>query len=202
MRRIALTGGIATGKSHVVSRLREAGVPVADADLIAREVVAPGTPALAAIVGRFGGSILTPEGLLDRARLGDLVFRDSDTRRDLEAIVHPAIRRRIDEFFTSLPRATSFAMADIPLLYETHRESQFDKVIVVACTPATQIDRVMARDGLSREDAERRLAAQWPIQEKIARADYVIRTDGAFADTNTQVAAVLRSIEQLSNRVI
>ena len=195
MRKIALTGGIATGKSHVAQRLRAAGVAVVDADRVAREVVAPGTPGLAAIVARFGEGILTPNSALDRPRLGQLVFRDATARRDLEAIIHPAVRRRIDDFFDRLPEDTPFAVADIPLLFETGTESQYDRVIVVACARDAQIERVMARDGLSREDAERRVASQWPIEQKVKRADYVIRTDGTHEETNAQVAQLLKALK-------
>jgi dephospho-CoA kinase len=197
MIRIALTGGIATGKSHVTDRLRAAGIAVVDADVLSREVVAPGTPGLAAIVERFGAEFVMADGLLDRARLGALVFRDDAARRDLEAIVHPAVRRGIEAFFSSLPTATAFAVADIPLLYETRRERYFDKVIVVACAPALQTDRVMARDGLSRADAERRVAAQLPIEEKVRRADFVIRTDGTFAETDAQVVRLLPRLQAI-----
>jgi dephospho-CoA kinase len=195
MVRIALTGGIATGKSHVANRLRAAGVPIVDADVIAREVVAPGTPGLAAVVARFGPGILTPDGVLDRSRLGSIVFRDQRARRDLEAIVHPVVRQRIDEFFDRLPADTPFAVADIPLLYETGREDRFDKVIVVACTRARQVERVVARDGLTREEAERRVASQLPIDDKMKKADYVIRTDGTHAETDAQVAELLSLLQ-------
>ena len=194
MLRVGLTGGIATGKSYVVKRLRDAGVPVVDADVLARAAVAPGTAGLAAVLARFGPDVLTPEGELDRARLGALVFRDDAARRDLEHIIHPVVRRGIAEFFEQLPRATDVAVADIPLLYETHRERHFDRVIVVACAPETQLTRVMHRDGLSRADAERRIAAQLPLEEKVRRADYVIRTDGTHEETDAQVTRVLTSL--------
>jgi dephospho-CoA kinase len=193
-RRIALTGGIATGKSYVLSRIRDAGVPVVDADVLAREAVAPKSEGLEAVVKRFGQKVLTPEGFLDRARLGDIVFRDKAARRDLEAIVHPFVRRKIDEFFAGLARDHPFAVADIPLLYETGRQRQFDKVIVVATSREKQITRIMARDGLSREEAERRVAAQLPIEAKIALADYVIRTDGTHEETGAQVQRVLSEL--------
>ena len=193
MTRIGLTGGIATGKSYVVRQLREAGVPVVDSDVLARGAVAPGTTALTAIVERFGPEILTA-GELDRARLGELVFRDADARRELEAIVHPVVRRGIAEFFRALPPDTPLAVADIPLLFETHGERNFDKVIVVACAPETQIERIMARDGLTRDAAERRVAVQLPIEEKVRRADYVILTDGPYEETTAQVATVLASL--------
>jgi len=195
MRRVALTGGIGTGKSYVTARLREAGVPVVDADVLARQAVAPDSPGLAAVVTRFGADILTRQGLLDRARLGEIVFRDEAARRDLEAIVHPVVRVATEQFFAQLPRDTPCAVADIPLLYETGRDRQFDAVIVVACDRATQVERVVARDGLSRAEAERRVAAQWPIAEKVARADYVIRTDGTFAETDEQVDRLLEKLD-------
>ena len=191
MRRVALTGGIATGKSYVTLRLLRAGVPVVDADVAARHAVAPGSPGLAAVVDRFGGDVLTADRRLDRAKLGALVFADPRARRDLEAIIHPLVRAQFEQFFDRLPPDTPFAVADIPLLYETGREADFDVVVVVAATPDTQIARVMARDGLSREDAERRLAAQWPIDKKVALADEVIRTDGTFDETDAQVDALL-----------
>jgi len=194
MLKVALTGGIATGKSYVARRLCEAGVPVVDADVLSREAVATGTPGLAAVVDRFGRDVLTAEGVLDRTRLGDIVFRDDAARRDLEALVHPAVRRGIEAFFAGLPPAINLAVADIPLLYESRRERQFDKVIVVACAPGTQIDRVMVRDGLARDEAARRVAAQLPIEEKARRADVVIHTDASFAETDAQVAAFLSAV--------
>lgn len=194
MLRVGLTGGIATGKSYVARRLRESGVPVVDADVLAHEAVAAGTPGLAAVVARFGKEILTPEGELDRARLGELVFRDEAARRDLEAIIHPIVRQGIDEFFERLPQDTLLAVADIPLLYETGRETQIDRVIVAACPPDVQMARIMARDGLSREAARRRIAAQLPIEEKVRRADYVIHTDGPYEATDAQIARVLDAL--------
>ena len=194
MRRIALTGGIATGKSYVASRLRARGVPVIDADVLAREAVAPGSEGLRAVVDRFGADVLTPDGSLDRARLGEIVFRDKRARTDLEAIIHPFVRRRIDQFFETLPHDQPFGVADIPLLYETGRQRQFDKVIVVATSPETQLARIAARDGLAREEAERRIAAQLPIDAKVTLADYVIRTDGTHAETDKQVEALLAEL--------
>jgi dephospho-CoA kinase len=194
MRRIALTGGIATGKSYVLSRIRDAGVPVVDADVLAREAVAPKSEGLAAVVDRFGRDVLTPEWFLDRARLGDIVFRDKQARRDLEAIVHPYVRRRIDEFFKDLPPDQPFGVADVPLLYETGRQRHFDNVIVVATSRERQIERIMARDGLPREEAERRLSAQLPIDAKVALADYVIRTDGTHEETDAQLQRVLSEL--------
>lgn len=194
MLRVALTGGIATGKSYVARRMRAAGVPLIDADVLAREAVAPGTPGLQAIVERFGAGVLAPEGALDRTRLAGIVFADPLARQALEAIVHPAVRAAIDRFFTSLPAATPFAVADIPLLFETNRAGEYDIVVVAACPPEMQVARVMARDGVSREAALQRLAAQLPIAEKVSRADYVIDTSGSFAATDVAVDEALTAL--------
>jgi dephospho-CoA kinase len=191
MLRLALTGGIATGKTYIARRLAAAGVPVADADELARKAVALGTPALAAIEARFGAGVLQPDGSLDRKRLGEIVFSDAAARRDLEAITHPAVRAAIDRFFAGLPPTTTLAVADIPLLYETGREVDFDRVLVAACRPEMQMDRLMTRDGLTREQAERRLAAQLPIAEKVSRADDVIWTTGSFEETDAQVKELI-----------
>jgi dephospho-CoA kinase len=195
VRRVALTGGIATGKSHVLALAARLGVPTIDADLLAREAVSPGSPGLAAVVERFGPRYLDGSGHLDRRALGELVFRDASARGDLERIVHPEVRRRTDSWFAALdPAAHPFAIADIPLLYETGRDADFDKVIVTACDQAAQIRRIVERDSLTEAEARQRIAAQMPLDEKIRRADFVIRTDGAFVDTEKQVRAVLKEI--------
>ncbi len=194
--RVGLTGGIATGKSYVTRRLHEAGFPTIDADRLAREAVEPGSPGLAAVVARFGPGVLTDGGVLDRQKLAALVFRDGKARADLEAIVHPEVRRRIAAWQDELVREgyRGAAVADIPLLFETGRTGDFDLVVVVACDPARQRQRLVERDGLSVEAAEQRLAAQWPIARKVAAADHVIRTDGTFADTDAQVDALVRQL--------
>jgi dephospho-CoA kinase len=188
MIRVALTGGIGTGKSYVRRRLESLGVPTIDADQLARDALAPATPGLAAVISRFGPDVLDGQGRLDRRALGAIVFSDAGARRDLESIVHPAVRRGIDSWFDALnPDATPYAVADIPLLYETGRDRDFPTVVVVACAPSVQLTRVVERDGMTVDDAQRRLAAQLPIEEKAARADHVIRTDGTFGDTDAQV---------------
>jgi dephospho-CoA kinase len=187
IRKIAMTGGIATGKTYVADRLRAAGVPIVDADVLAREVVALGTPALAAIRQRFGPDVIRRDGTMDRIRVGQIIFKDKRARQDLEAIIHPAVQKAVDKYFATLPKKTPFAVADIPLLYETGRENQFSDVIVVACPRAMQLERVMERNKLTKEDAERRLAAQWPIEKKVEKATFVIKTDGTFDETNAQV---------------
>ena len=194
IRRIALTGGIATGKSYVATKIREAGVPIVDADVLSREVVAPGTPGLAAVRKRFGPDSVRRDGTMDRVRIAQIVFKDKRARLDLEEIIHPAVQKAIDEFFATLPKRTPFAVADIPLLYETGRENQFNAVVVVACPREMQLQRLMERNKLSKEDAERRLNAQLPIDKKVEKATHVIRTEGSFDDTDRQVAELIKKL--------
>jgi dephospho-CoA kinase len=194
IRRIALTGGIATGKSYVATRIKEAGVPIVDADVLSREVVAPGTPGLAAVRKRFGPDAVRRDGTMDRVRIAQIVFKDKRARLDLEAIIHPAVQRAIDDFFAQLPKRTPFAVADIPLLFETKREGQFQSVVVVACPRELQLTRLMERSKLSKEDAERRLGAQLPIDQKVKKATHVIRTDGTFEETDAQVADLIKKL--------
>jgi len=190
--RVALTGGIATGKSHVRARFESLGIPAVDADVLARDAVAPGSPGLAAVIRRFGAEVCDADGGLNRRKVGAIVFNDPEARRDLEKIVHPYVREMMERWFTSLdPERVPFAVADIPLLFEGRREGDFDTVIVTACEPATQLRRLVERDGLSAAEAQQRIAAQWPLDKKIAKADFVIRTDGTFDETNRQVDAVV-----------
>ena len=194
IRKIALTGGIATGKSYVAGRFREAGVPIVDADLLAREVVLPGTPALSAIRKRFGPDAVRRDGTMDRVRVAQIVFKDKRARLDLEAIVHPAVIKAIGDFFNTLPKRTPFAVADIPLVFETGRDKDFDAIIVVACPREMQLQRLMERNKLSKEDAEKRIAAQLPIDQKVKKATHVIRTDGTFEETDAQVADLIKKL--------
>jgi dephospho-CoA kinase len=188
-RRVALTGGIATGKSYVRAVFEKIGVPTIDADRLAREALSRGTPEFEAVVARFGRGLIDARGVLDRRRLAEVVFADPEARRDLEALVHPGVRLAIDRWFASLPPGV-WGIADIPLLYETARAGQFDAVIVTACPPITQLARLTAREGVTLEDARRRIAAQLPLDEKVSRADYVIDTGGTFEETNRQVREV------------
>lgn len=193
--RVALTGGIATGKTYVREQFERLGVPTIDADVLAREAVAPGSPGLAAVVSRFGPEVLDTSGGLDRHKLATIVFADRDARLALEAIIHPEVRRATDRWFASLdPAAHPFAVADIPLLYEVGRDRDFGRVIVVACSPETQLRRLMERDGVSETEARQRVGAQLPIEEKVRRADYVIHTDGPLDDTDRQVADVFERL--------
>jgi dephospho-CoA kinase len=190
MVRAALTGGIATGKSYCLARFAQLGAATIDADRLARDAVAPGTSGLVRIAERFGRAVLQPDGALDRPALGRIVFADRSARADLEAIVHPEVYRRIDEWFANLPFGTRVAIADIPLLFETGHQHDFDRIIVCACEPAEQLRRLVVRDGLTESAARARLETQWPIAEKVARADAVIRTDASFSATDTAVRRV------------
>jgi dephospho-CoA kinase len=196
MLRVALTGGIATGKSHVLSEFRKRGVPCLDADELAHGVTTAGTEATAQIAERFGRDVLDSSGAVDRHRLGAIVFADSAARRALEEIVHPAVYRAITagmRAFELLDRSP-LAIVDIPLLYETGHSSDFDRVIATVCPRSLQIQRLKER-GLSETEAEQRLAAQMSADEKALRADYIIQTDGEIASTNARVDQILEILK-------
>jgi len=198
MLKVALTGGIATGKSYVLDRFHRLGVDCLDADRLAHEVTAAGTEATAAIAARFGPDILDPTGAVDRAKLGPMVFSDQAARRDLEAIVHPAVYRAILAGFRAFELVGApLAIADIPLLYETGRQADFDRVIATVCAPSVQVARLMKR-GLSEHEARQRLTAQMPAMEKADRADEVVRTNGTFQETDAQVDEILARLSRAS----
>jgi dephospho-CoA kinase len=191
VRRVALTGGIGTGKSYCLSRFVALGAPTIDADALARAALSPGGDGILAVRRRFGDGVFDASGQLDRAALGRLVFGDAAARRDLEAIVHPFVYAAIARWFAERDQERhAAAIADIPLLYETGRERSFDVVVVAWCPAPMQIARVMSRDRLSRAEAEARLAAQMPIDDKARRADHIIDTSGTFQDTDTQIGRI------------
>ena len=197
MLKIALTGGIATGKSHVLEQFRRRGVPVLDADLFAHGVMAPGTEATTAIAARFGPEVIAADGAVDRHALGPIVFADDHARRDLEAIVHPAVYRAITAGLRAfeLLGGAPFAVVDVPLLFETGHASDFDRVIVTSAPADVQLQRLIDR-GLSEVEARRRMAAQMPTDEKARRADFVIRTDGSVEETERQVEEIVTALGQ------
>ena len=194
MLKVALTGGIATGKSYVLGQFRQRGVPCLDADELAHGVMAPGTEATAAIAERFG-AVLAADGSVDRKKLGPIVFADPVARRDLEAIVHPAVYRVITAGLRAFEKigGSPLAVVDIPLLYETGRAAEFGCVVATVCSPSVQLDRLRAR-GLSPEAASQRLSAQLSAEDKARRADFVIRTEGSFLETAAQVDQVLAEL--------
>jgi len=203
---VGLTGGIATGKSTVHAMLANPSVRVVDADALARDVVDRGTPALALIVAEFGQDVLQPDGRLDRARLGEIVFADAAKRKRLEAITHPAIRARFEQYLAEQERQGFHGLLiwDAALLVESGGHNKMDKVVVVTTDPATQLQRLMARDGLSEEAARARTASQMPLAVKARVADYVIDNSGTREATEARVrevhAALLEDLRQLQAR--
>lgn len=201
--KIALTGGIACGKSLVAKFFNELGVRSLDADDVVHELEAPGGAAVAAIVERFGPSVLAPDGGIDRKKLAELVFVGRTGKleaggplRDLEAILHPLVRKRLLDFASNpvhhspfpVPRSPfPLPLVIIPLLFESHFESDYDTILCVSSTEDHQIDRMMRTRGYTREQAEARLAAQIPVAEKAARADWTIHNDSTIEDLKAEV---------------
>ena len=195
IRRVVLTGGVATGKSHVLELFATRGVPTVDADQLAHAAVAPGGPAWHGVRSHFGALMFDSQGRLDRPRLGKLVFSDDSARTALNAIVHPHVRAAITKWFSDLESRMSapFAIVAIPLFYETQPAQVFDWVIVTACQDDTQLARVMAR-GLPEAEARQRIDAQLPTAEKVRRADHAIWTDSTYAVTSRRVAEIYREL--------
>jgi dephospho-CoA kinase len=185
MFRVALTGGIASGKSMVAAELAARGAIIIDADVLAREVVEPGTPALAAIIDRFGEQVVS-DGRLDRPRLAQIVFADPLARRDLERIVHPAVRARAAELERAAGPA-AIVVHVIPLLVETGQQGDFDLVVTVDVDHETQIQRLVARNGFTRAEAESRIAAQASREDRKIAADVVVDNTGSVTQLREQI---------------
>lgn len=195
MKRVGLTGGIATGKSTVAAMFVELGACLVDADRAARDVVRPGSPALREIVDAFGPDVVAPDGTLDRPKLGARVFADAAARARLEAITHPRIYERMAEVEAECAAARArLCLVDVPLLYEKGLAALYDCVVLVHVPREVQIARLVARDGIAREAAEARLGAQMPIERKIPLADYRIDNSGPLEATRRQVAAIWRAL--------
>ena len=187
--RVGLTGGVASGKSTVSAVLAELGAVVVDADRLAREVVASGSEGLAEVVAAFGDGVLTPEGELDRPAMGAIVFADPEKRRVLESIIHPRVRARSAEMEAAAPPG-AVVVHDIPLLAETGQGDAFDAVVVVDVPAEVQVERMTTLRGMSREDAEARIAAQADREQRRAIATYVIENTGSLADLRSEVERV------------
>lgn len=183
---VALTGGIASGKTTVANLLAEHGALLIDSDQLAREVVEPGTPGLAQVVTRFGEQVLTQTGRLDRQALGEIVFADAAARADLNAIIHPLVRRRRAELIAQAA-ADQIVVSVIPLLVETGLVDQFDAVVVVDVPSQTQVARLVRRNDISPEQAQARLNAQASRAERLAAADWVVTNSGSRAELEAQV---------------
>jgi dephospho-CoA kinase len=193
VRRVGLTGGIAAGKSLVSQLLRDHGAVVIDADQLAREVVAKGTPGLDAVVREFGEAVLGPDGELDRPAMARLVFADEDTRRRLEAIVHPLVFQRILELEAAAPD-DAVVVHDIPLLAESGRAGTFDAVLVVDAPAEVQVDRMVRLRGWTEDEARARIAAQASRQDRLALATHVIDNTGTVEDLRDRVAEVFAEL--------
>jgi len=196
MLKVGLTGSIAVGKSFVVDIFRELGCHVLDADLTAREVVEPGTVGLAKIVKNFGEDVLLSNGELNRSKLGGIVFVNEDKRQLLNSIVHPLVIERQNEWIEAWEAADpdGIAIVDAALMIESGGYRRFDKLIVVWCRPEVQLDRLIMRDGLSAEEAARRIAAQMPQEEKKSYADLLIDTSAGFEDTRRQTIEIFEQL--------
>lgn len=194
---IGLTGGIATGKSTVSGLIRAHGIPVVDADELAREVIRPQTKGLQQVVSLFGPDVLAADGSLDRARMGQIVFRDRQKLDQLENIIHPLIRERVEELKRELRGAGHrIAIYDVPLLFEKNMESLFDGVIVVACGFEQQLQRFIARNGVDEVTARARIAQQLPIEDKVKRADWIVDNSGSKAQLEKNVKVLLEELKE------
>ena len=198
MVRVGLTGGIASGKSAVAAELAARGAIIIDADVLAREVVEPGTPALAAIIDRFGPQVLS-DGQLDRTRLAQIVFADPLARRDLERIVHPAVRARAADLERAAGRA-AVVVHVIPLLVETGQQEDFDLVVTVDVDHETQIKRLIARNGYTHAEAESRIAAQASREDRRIAADVVLDNTGSLARLREQIDALWAELSSAGAR--
>lgn len=196
MQLIGLTGGIASGKSTIASRLAELGAVVVDADRIAREVVEPGTPALAAIARAFGDDVIAADGALDRPALGAIVFGDAEALRTLNGITHPAVLEASTARFEAAAAADPHAIVvyDVPLLVESANEYPFDLVVVAHADAATRVDRLVQLRGMDADEARRRIGSQASDEERLAVADVVIDTDGTLERTREQVDELWESL--------
>lgn len=197
MRVFGLTGGIGTGKSTVARMLREEGISVVDADRIARELSSPGRPVHMEIVRRFGAGVLLPDGGIDRRKLGDIVFSDAEKRVALEAITHPVIAREIADAIGRLEsEGRDIAFVEAALIYEAGRKGRFEKVIAVRCGREQQVLRLMARDTITREEAQKRISSQMDPDEKAHASEIVIDNSGDLASTRAQVLALVAIIKK------
>lgn len=193
---VGLTGGIASGKSTVSKMLSQVGFPIVDADLVVHRLQQPGQPGFERLVDQFGQSILTTAGQLDRQRLGQMAFRDANTRRELNRVMQPLIRDTIFDQINELKKAGMPAIIlDAPLLLEQHYDEDCDLVVVVAVDHETQLARLMARNNYSRVEAEERVDSQMPLSQKKKLADLVIDNNGNYQQLQTQVAQLVKRLK-------
>lgn len=192
---VGLTGGIACGKTVIRRRFEAQGVPTLDADRVVHGLFAPGTEVTQAVGARFGANVLAADGSVDRKALGAIVFQDAAARESLEAIVHPKVFEAIETFLdNSRHQSADIAVVDAALMVETTSYERYDRIVVAYCPPEVQQQRLMTRDGLSREQSQRRIDAQMPVEEKRDLADYVIDTSGTLEQTLQQTDKVLEQL--------
>jgi len=194
--KVGLTGGIACGKTVVRRRLEEQGIPTLDADAVVHRLLQSGTEVTRRIAESFGEKVIASDGSVDRRALGAIVFGDEEARRKLNAIVHPGVWREIERFFEEREKASDpVAVVDAALMIETGSYKRYDFLVVVHCGPELQLERLMARDGLSREDAERRVRSQMPIEQKLPFGDFLVDTSGSIEET-------LKQTDELAARIM
>jgi dephospho-CoA kinase len=197
MFKLGLTGGIATGKTTISNYLKTKGIPVLDADEYARKVVEPGTPGLTDIVNTFGKQVLQSDGSLNRKLLGQIIFNDMTARQKLNDITHPRIQQMMTDELQKLAKdKTPLVILDIPLLLENHNIAGADAIMVVTVPESIQLNRLMQRNNLTKEEAQRRIDAQMPLSEKEKLADFIVDNSGTIANTLTQVDKVIQNITE------
>lgn len=195
MKWIGLTGGIATGKSTVADLFRQEQIPVIDADTIAHQALVASSPVFQKLVNDFGQDVVGSDGNIDRARLGKKIFQNKDLRLKLDSIVHPFVKNQVaQEKQKLIQQGVKVAIYDVPLLFEKNMQKDFDQVIVVTCDPKTQLQRLMARNSLSEDEAKLRIAAQMSLSEKVKKADIVIQNNGSLRELASQVKRYVDAI--------
>jgi dephospho-CoA kinase len=198
---VGLTGGIASGKSTVSKLFKKSGIPVVDADELARRAVEKGTEPYQKVLSHFGPGVLSPDGSLDRRKLGAMVFSNPAELSFLESVIHPFVQEQVRESKKIFEgQGHSFAAYDVPLLFEKSLESQFDRIVVVGCTRQTQLDRMIRRDGLSREEALQRLSNQLDLEAKMKKASDVIWNEGTLQELELQVQNLIQKLRKSSSK--
>ena len=196
MLHVGLTGNISCGKSHAAQVFAELGAHVIDADALVHQLLSPGSATHQRVIDQFGAAILSPDGTVDRKALGAIVFSDPEKRAILNGVVHPEVRNEVTRRIAALETTgeEGIIMVDAALMIETGSYRSYDRLVVVTCDPGLQLHRLIVRDGLTKEQARARIAAQLPSAEKVKLAHYVVETSGSFRETREQIEAVYRGL--------
>lgn len=196
---IGLTGGIATGKSTVADLFRQNGFAVIDADTIAHQALVASSPVFASLIAEFGSDIIDTHGNIDRGRLGEKIFKNPPARLKLDSLVHPFVRQQVAQQKQKLvQQGIKVAIYDVPLLFEKNMQKDFDKIVVVACRPDLQKARLIKRNSLTQDQAEQRISAQLPIDQKTKQADFVIENNSSLEELKNQTQKVISQLQKLS----